>query len=260
MLCKRRARLYHLAMRKIVLLLALLLIAPLPARAQAPLPRVLAFFSTGGEIDHYLFAQDAMRQFGSRAAAQGYRFAATSDWDAMTDANLKDVRLVIFLNGNPQTDAQRAAFQRYMDHGGAWLGFHISGFPPGNWPWYRDFLGVKAFGASNWPSLPARVNIDDPAHPVTTGLPPSFIAPINEWYSWSPSPRTNPDVHVLMTLDRSNFPLGIKNVLHDQDIPVAWTNTRYRMVYLNYGHGDRIYERPELTAMTDNAVRWLLTR
>src|SRR6267378_2363646 len=65
------------------------------AWAQPPRPKVLAFFATGGETDHYLFAQDAMRQLGAYAAAQGYGFAATSDWDVLSDAGLKDVRLVI---------------------------------------------------------------------------------------------------------------------------------------------------------------------
>jgi uncharacterized protein len=42
------------------------------------------------------------------------------------------------------------------------------------------------------------------------------------------------------------------------DIPVAWTNTKYRMLYLNYGHGDRIYTSPILTTMIDNSLGWLL--
>lgn len=243
-------------MKRLILFLLLLAV---PAIAQTP-PKVLAFFSTTGEIDHYLFAQEAMRQFGMDAKAGGYEFAATSDWADMTDAKLKDVAVVVFLNDEPRTPEARAAFERYMTHGGGWMGFHISAYPPRDWPWYKDFLGVKAFGASNWPSLPTRVNIEDASSPITRGLPPSFVAPINEWYTWSPSPRTNPDVHVLMSLDKSNFPLGIKNMLLEQDMPVAWTNTKYRMVYLNYGHGDRIYSKPELTRMTHNALDRLLKR
>jgi hypothetical protein len=30
------------------------------------------------------------------------------------------------------------------------------------------------------------------------------------------------------------------------------------MVYLNYGHGDRIYSTPVLPKMIDNSLRWLL--
>ena len=39
--------------------------------AQSSPPKVLAFFTAGGELDHYLFARDAMRQLGGNAAAQG---------------------------------------------------------------------------------------------------------------------------------------------------------------------------------------------
>jgi type 1 glutamine amidotransferase len=226
----------------------------------APRPKVLAFFTPGGELDHYLFAQQAMRAFGAAAEAGGYTFTATSDWDALNEATLRDVGAVIWLNDMPRTAAQRQAFERYMAGGGAWFGFHISGFGTQAWPWFTEFMGGGRFKASNWPALPARVNVDDPAHPIANGLPPTFVAPINEWYSWAPSPRANPDVKVLLTLDASNFPLGIKNTLNGGDVPVAWTNTRYRMVYVNYGHGDRIYSAPPLPTMIDNTLRWLLSR
>ena len=226
---------------------------PQPAR-----PKVLAFFTPGGEIDHVLFAQQAMRAFGAGAGAGGYVFAATSDWDALSETTLRDVRVVIWLNDMPHTPAQRAAFEQYMQHGGRWLGFHVSGFGSTAWPWFTDFMGGGRFSASNWPSLPARVNADDPAHPILKGVPATFVAPINEWYAWTPSPRANPDVKVLLTLDASNFPLGVKNTLNGGDIPVAWIHARYRMVYLNFGHGDRIYSAPALPTMIDNALRWLL--
>src|SRR5690242_3788686 len=87
--------------------------------AQAPRPRVLAFFSAGGEIDHYFFATQAMRDFSEKANANGYSFSATNDWNALNDDTLRDVKVVIWLNGQPGNDAQRQAFQRYMERGGA---------------------------------------------------------------------------------------------------------------------------------------------
>jgi type 1 glutamine amidotransferase len=89
-------------------------------------------------------------------------------------------------------------------------------------------------------------------------VPATFVSPINEWYSWKPSPRDNPKIKVLLTLDKSNFPLGVKNTINGGDVPVAWTNRDFRMVYLNYGHGDRIYASPVFPTMIDNTVRWLL--
>jgi uncharacterized protein len=45
-----------------------------------------------------------------------------------------------------------------------------------------------------------------------------------------------------MTLDSSQYPPGIKSLITDKDpdVPVVWTNTRYRMLYMNMGHGDKI--------------------
>ena len=228
------------------------------AQQAAARPRVLAFFTAAGELDHVLFAQHAIRALTARAAERGYTFAATTGWEDLNDAVLREVRLVIWLNDMPQTPAQRQAFERYVHGGGAWLGFHVSGFGQNAWPWFTEFMGGSRFAASNWPSLPARVNVDDGAHPIVEGVPSTFVAPINEWYAWTPSPRVNPDIKVLLTLDASNFPLGVKNALNGGDIPVAWINTRYRMVYLNYGHGDRIYSTPILPAIIDNSVRFLL--
>jgi type 1 glutamine amidotransferase len=229
-------------------------------QADAARPKVLAFFTPGGELDHFLFAQQAMRAFAAGAAAGGYAFSATSDWDALNAANLRDVRVVIWLNDMPHIAAQRQAFEQYMTGGGAWLGFHVSGFGNNAWPWFTEFMGGVRFSANNWPSMPARVNADDAAHPIVKDVPASFVTPINEWYSWTPSPRASPDVKVLLTLDASNFPLGVKNTLNGGDIPVAWINTKYRMVYLNYGHGDQIYSTPILPTMIDNSLRWLLSR
>ena len=138
-------------------------------------PKILAFFTVGGELDHVLFAQQAMQALGASAGDGGYRFAATSDWDALNDANLRDVRLVIWLNDMPHTPAQREVFERYMQGGGAWLGFHIAGFGNNAWPWFGQFMGGSRFSASNWPSLPARVNVDDVNHPIMKGLPPTLI-------------------------------------------------------------------------------------
>ena len=132
------------------------------------------------------------------AAQSLVSFAATSDWDALNDVDLRDVRVVIWLNDMPHTAAQRLAFERYVGGGGGWLGFHVSGFGTNAWPWFTEFMGGGKFGASNWPSMPARVNADDLAHPILKGVPATFVAPINEWYSWTPSPRANPDVKASM--------------------------------------------------------------
>ena len=106
------------------------------------------------------------------------------------------------------------------------------------------FIGGGVFDANSWPPLPAQLIVDDRSSPVTRGLPEKFISPTNEWYRWKPSPRADSHIHVLLTLDPANYPLGIKGLLTYGDIPVVWTNTDYKMVYMNMGHGDKVFTRP----------------
>ncbi len=229
------------------------------AFGQQPAFKVLAFYSTVVENDHIHFALHALTFFRDLAAKNGFAFESTKDWKKLNEANLKDYRVVVWINDFPHTEEQRAAFQSYMSNGGGWLGFHVAAYNDRftNWPWYVDFLGGGVFHANNWPPLPAKVTIDDHSHPVTKGLPADFISPVNEWYRWEPSPRLNKDVRVLATLDASNYPLGIKDVLRSGDLPVVWTNTKYRMVYMNMGHGDQIFDESIQNTMISNALLWL---
>ena len=113
------------------------------------------------------------------------------------------------------------------------------------------------FYTNNWPVLPAKLTIDDRKHPVTNGLPATYEAPANEWYLWKPSPRLNKDVRVLATLDPSNYPIGQKDIITEGDLPVVWTNTKYRMLYINMGHGPLVYGDPTQNKLFENAILWL---
>jgi type 1 glutamine amidotransferase len=146
-----------------------------------------------------------------------------------------------------------------MEHGGGWLGFHVAGYndKTTNWPWFVDFMGGAVFYTNNWPPLPAKLLVDDPTHPVTKQLPATYDAPANEWYLWKPSPRLNKNVRVLVTLAPSNYPIGIKDIIKDGDLPVVWTNTKYRMIYMNMGHGEKIFSDSTQNMLFANAILWL---
>jgi DNA-binding beta-propeller fold protein YncE len=53
--------------------------------------------------------------------------------------------------------------------------------------------------------------------------------------------------------------MGFKDVLTGGDLPVIWTNTKYKMLYMNMGHGDKIFASPLQNRLIDNAVNWLGT-
>jgi uncharacterized protein len=60
--------------------------------------------------------------FPAMAAKYHFAFDTTSDWRKLNAAFLARVDVVIFLDTRPEDAAQRAAFQSYMDRGGAWMG------------------------------------------------------------------------------------------------------------------------------------------
>jgi type 1 glutamine amidotransferase len=230
-------------------------------QSAAPLFNVLAFYNFHVEPDHVSFATYAMVYFDRLSRKNNFKFEATDDWSQLNTENLKRYQLVMWLNDSPGDPKQRAAFEQYMEHGGAWLGFHVAGYNDKftKWPWFVQFMGGGVFNMNNWPPLPAKLTVDVRDHPVTHDLPESFIAPLNEWYQWLPSPRLNKDVKVLVTLDPSNYPLGKKDFLTGGDTPVVWTNTRYKMVYMNQGHIFHVFDSPVQNKMYDDAVMWLGT-
>jgi len=220
---------------------------------------VLAFYSTDVEHDHVDFAKQALQFFAESAKRNHFDFQSTTNWDDLNPQRLKSVQIVLWLDDFPHNPAQRTAFETYMQRGGGWLGFHIAAYNDADthWPWFVDFLGGGVFYGNNWPPLPATLVIDDKGSPITRHLPTPFKSPANEWYSWKPSPRANKDVKVLMTLDPSNYPLGFKDILVGGDVPVVWTNTRYRMIYMNMGHGDKIFTDPHQNQLFEDALLWL---
>src|SRR5713101_25963 len=224
--------------------------------------KVLAFYSTKVEPDHVLFAEGALKFFSDLSAKNNFTFDSTSNWDGMNDFNLGKYQVVVWLNDQPSKAEQRLAFQKYIENGGAWLGFHVAAYndKDSNWPWFVDFLGGGVFHINSWPPLPAKLTVDDHSHPVTKHLPGSFRSPDNEWYIWRPSPRLNKGVRVLVTLDPSNYPIGFKDVLTSGDLPAVWTNTKYKMLYMNMGHGDKIFASPIQNKLIEDATLWLGTR
>lgn len=222
-------------------------------RPSEPEFRVLAFFTGKQDQAHISFLGEAVRWFPARAAEHGFTFDTTSDWSRLNDTVLARYQVVVFLDTRPEEPAQRAAFQRWMERGGAWMGFHFAGFAlgqskyPANWPWYHDtFLGVGQYASNTWRPTSAVLRVEKRDHPATRNLPATFRSSPSEWYRWEHDLRKNGDVDILLAVDSTSFPLGTgpkpHEIWHSGYYPVAWTNRKYRMIYFNFGHNDIDYE------------------
>jgi len=237
--------------------------AEYPAQyASGPRFKALLYYTTHAEGAHVEFAEDGIKFFKRLNYGNGFILHVTTDLAEYPFEKLKDYDIVIMLNTSPSSQQERSVFQQYMENGGGWMGFHAAAYNDKNtnWPWFVDFLGGGVFYCNNWPPQPVKLTIDNQSHPVTKNLPGSFIAPESEWYQWNPSPRNNKDIEVLLSISPDNYPLGIKDVVNFGDFPIVWTNKKYRMIYLNMGHGDDEFTDATQKLLFINAFRWIVSQ
>ena len=224
--------------------------------------KALLYYSEHAEEAHVQFAHQTADFFRKLSHGNGFSIDVTTDFSQYPYDRLKEYDVVIMPNVTPWAPEERAAFEKYMKNGGGWVGFHAAAYNDRhtNWPWLLEFLGGGGFLCNNWPPQPVLLELDVQDHQVTKNLPKEFVAPASEWYQWTPSPRENPDVEVLVSLSPKNYPLGIKDVVYSGDWPVVWTNTNYRMIYLNMGHGDEEYIDATQNLLFTNAFRWVVSQ
>ncbi len=250
------------------------------ATATRPAFTVIAFYTGVNDLAHVSFVREANRWFAEVARTHNFSYESTTDWSNLNAEFLARYQVVLFLDTRPDDPAQRDAFRKYMDGGGAWMGFHFAGFAltpskyPQNWDWYHgEFLGSGSYVSNTWRPTPAVLRVEAQNHAVTKGLPGTFKSAASEWYRWEKDIRANPDIEILLSVDPSSFPLGTgpkpHEIWHSGYYPVAWTNKRYRMIYLNMGHNDIDYENktnrdlsssfaePAQNALITQALVWL---
>jgi len=236
----------------ITLFLQIILIAHV-AGQQKTLFRVLAFYTAQNDPAHISFVHEANRWLAQQAAIHHFQYDSTNDWSLLNTRHLAGYQVVLFLDTRPEDPAQRKAFEQYMQHGGAWMGFHFAAFAltpssyPQNWNWYHNtFLGSGQYAGNTWRPTSAVLRVENKKHPATQHLPVTFTSAPNEWYKWENDLRKNKDLQILLSIDSTSFPLGTgpkpHEIWHSGYYPVVWTNKKYKMLYINMGHNDIDYE------------------
>ncbi|MBB4685873.1 ThuA domain-containing protein [Amycolatopsis jiangsuensis] len=244
-----------------------------PAEAASPFS-VLAFYSGTYDAAHISFEKEANVWFPQQAEANGYDYTATNDWNRLVSLTPDQADVVLFLDDQPQSQAQFDGFRRYLDDGGAFFGFHVTAYNDDSTPsyanWFHDdFLGTARFATNSWGPTAETLKIDDHGNPATANLADTVPSSVSEWYSWERDLRQNPDIDVLASLDPSTFPVGTDpdQTWHSGDYPIVWTNKNYRMLYANFGHNAMDYDTDTpLSSTFDSAeqnrlvldgLRWL---
>ena len=195
--------------------------------------RILVFSKTNG-FRHSSIpnGKTAIQKLGKE---NDFDVDVTEDSLAFAEDNLKKYAAVIFLNttGNILSYKQEAAFERFIQAGGGYVGIHSATDTEYDWIWYAKLAGA------NFESHPkqqnAKINIVDKDHPSTKHLPDTWER-FDEWYNFK---NLNKDVHVLAKIDEKSYEGGKMG----DDHPMAWYHEYDggRAFYTEFGHTEESY-------------------
>ncbi len=215
---------------------------------------VLSFgFTEGGDSAHSDFAREANEWLSAKGRELGflYDFRGNS-YEALNDETLAGYDLVIFLNDRPHVREQQEAFEKFMEDGGAWIGFHACAFSMEGegdyWKWYQEeFLRCGNYKNNTWNPTSEPLTVETHKHPATKNLPDVFDSAPCEWYGWESDLLSDPEVEVLLTLNPTpENPAGDNphkewEIWYGGQYPIAWANKHYKMLYTNMGHNLQSY-------------------
>ncbi|MGI9552913.1 MAG: ThuA domain-containing protein, partial [Aurantibacter sp.] len=198
-------------------------------------PKVLVFSKTMGfKHSSIPVGMAAVQKLG---AENGFEVDTTWNAELFNEENLKQYSTIIFLSttGNVLDAKQEAAFERYIQSGGGYVGVHAATDTEYDWGWYNKLVG--AYFLSHPSGTPeADFIIKDNSHISTNMFTDSVWHRTDELYNYK---KINPDVNVLMTLDESTYEGGENGDFH----PIAWYHEfdGGRAFYTGGGHTEESY-------------------
>lgn len=152
-------------------------------------------------------------------------------------------------SSNGLDDGQQKAIQHFVENGGGLMVFHSANYNEKDWgfQWlHSTMLGTGPFNRNTWWPTKVHYHIDAPDHPAMKGLPDKFESSVSEWYAWEKDLRKNPDIEILASIDKSSFPVGTDcpdQCWYSGYFPLIWTNRKYRVMYVNFGHNYMDYAK-----------------
>ena len=198
-------------------------------------PKVLVFSKTMG-FKHASIPAGlaAIQKLGTE---NGFEVDTTKNADMFNEDNLKQYSTVVFLSttGNVLDNHQEAAFERYIQAGGGYVGIHAAADTEYDWGWYNKLAG--AYFLSHPSGTPeADFIIKDKNFVATQFFTDTIWHRTDELYNYK---KINPDINVLMTLDESTYTGGANGKFH----PISWYHDfdGGRSFYTGGGHTDESF-------------------
>ena len=216
-------------------LVALFAVLSSCSQQRSEVPAVLVFSKTAGYT--HASIPDGIAAIQELGNKHNFRVDTTKNAEMFTEENLKNYSAVIFLSttGNVLDKYQEAAFERYIQSGGGFVGIHAASDTEYHWGWYgkmvggyfRDHPGIN----DPYPNVqPGVLHVEDTTHSTTSFLPTQWNR-TDEWYSFK---NFNEQVNVLLRIDEDSYNGGAQMGYH----PMAWYHEYDggRVFYTALGH------------------------
>lgn len=168
----------------------------------------------------------------------------------MTPESLKKYDAVVFNNTTGELPLPgKEAFLAWIKSGKGFLGIHAANDTFHNYPPFIDMIGGEFL--THGPQVEVEVIRQDPNHPATRHLPPSFKV-FDEIYQVKNFFREK--VHGLLTLDKH------PNTGVPGDYPIAWCKEygKGKVLYTSLGHRVDVVEKPDYQAHILGGLLWTL--
>src|SRR5436190_9060040 len=207
------------AIMKVLFFLATVSLVSSCSNKRESKPRILVFSKTSG-YHHESIANGnvAIQKLG---AENNFDVDTTTDASMFQDDTLKKYAAVVFLSttGDVLDYNGEAAFERYIQSGGGYMGIHAAADCEYDWGWYGRLAGgyfLSHPGINDtFPNIQEGVlTVVDQTTDATKDLPKQWKR-TDEFYSYK---KLNKDVHVLMTIDEKTYHGGANGDNH----PMAW--------------------------------------
>lgn len=175
-------------------------------------PRVLVFSKTAAFYHESIPTGNAA--LIKLAGENGFDIDTTTNAEWFNEDTLKNYSAVVFLSttGDVLNHYQEAAFERYIQAGGGFVGIHAASDTEYDWGWFGRLVGGYFKGHPQ--PQEATLHVVDSLHSITRGLPETFTYH-DEWYNFK---KLNPDNNVLITIDESSYKGGDNGDNH----PMVW--------------------------------------
>jgi glucose/arabinose dehydrogenase/type 1 glutamine amidotransferase/cytochrome c551/c552 len=214
-------------------------------------PVILVFSKTAGFVHSSIpNGIAAIQKLGSE---NGFDVDTTKDAALFNEQSLKKYAAVVFLNttGDVLDYKQEAAFERYIQSGGGFVGVHSATDTEYDWHWYGKLVG--AYFTSHPRTQDAKFIIKDKNFAATEFFTDTIWQRRDELYNFK---NLNPDVHVLVTVDESSYEGGSNGSHH----PMSWYHEYDggRAFYTELGHTEESYTEENYLKHLLGGINWAM--